>query len=174
MTEMMPLNNTYPIADTVDRSTTSETIMQSETLIADEGVPSVHTIQNSQPSYPTVRSISPLAASSATYAQVVRELPKRENSSDIDEQLDFRSATSLPRGQTDSDDESEYRSTMVGRLQQQPSSPRADPGVRRDYARDGLFSPRAMSPESTEAGRSGLAFQSRNVSGRPMSPETDF
>ncbi|XP_053665106.1 solute carrier organic anion transporter family member 4C1 [Anopheles marshallii] len=172
--EIMPLNNINPTADTVDRSTTSETIVQSETLIADDGVPSVQTIQNTQPSYPTVRSISPLAASSATYAQVMRQLPKRENSSEIDEQLDFRSATSLPRGQTDSDDESDYRSSLVGRLQQQPPGPRGDPGVRRDYARDGLFSPRATSPESPEAGSSGIAFQSRNISGRPMSPETNF
>lgn len=177
MTEMMPLNNTNDATNvqTADRSTTSETFMQSATLIADEGVPSVQTIQNTQPSYPTVRSISPLAASSATYAQVVRQLPKRENSSEIDEQLDFRSATSLPRGQTDSDDESDYRSSLVGRMQQQQnSSPRADSALRRDYARDGLFSPRAISPESPESGGDAFAVRSRNVSGRPMSPETDF
>uniref|UniRef100_A0A182MA06 Kazal-like domain-containing protein n=1 Tax=Anopheles culicifacies TaxID=139723 RepID=A0A182MA06_9DIPT len=174
MSEMMPLNNNAnPSADTVDRSTTSGTIIQSETLIAGDGEPSVPTIQNTQPSYPTVRSISPLAdqGSAATYAQVVRQLQQRE--SEIDEQLDFRSATSLPRGQTDSDNESDYHPSLVGRLQQQPSSPGADPGVRRDYARDGLFSPRAISPESSGAARSGLA-RSRNVSARPMSPETNF
>lgn len=170
MTELMPLNNS--VSDTVDRSTTSEAAVQSATLIADEGVlpPSVQTIQNTQPSYPTVRSVSPLAASSANYAQVVRQLPKRETSSEIDEQLDFRSATSLPRGQTDSDDDSDYRSGVVGRVPQQHSSPRVDPTLRRDYARDGLFSPRATSPESPGE----LPLRSRNVSGRPMSPETDF
>ncbi|XP_050077002.1 solute carrier organic anion transporter family member 4C1 [Anopheles maculipalpis] len=177
MTEMMPLNNAEDTTrHTADRSTTSETLVQSATLIADEDVPSVQTIQNTQPSYPTVRSISPLAASSATYAQVVRQLPKRENSSEIDEQLDFRSATSLPRGQTDSDDESDYRSSMVGPMkQQQPvSNSRADSALRRDYTRNGLFSPRAISPESPDSGRDALAVRSRNVPGRPMSPETDF
>uniref|UniRef100_A0A182JFR2 Uncharacterized protein n=1 Tax=Anopheles atroparvus TaxID=41427 RepID=A0A182JFR2_ANOAO len=162
--EMVPLNGRA--LEATDRNTTSsDTILQSATLIADEGVPSVQTIQSTQPAYP-VRSVSPQAATSAQYAQVVRQLTTREVSSDMDEQLDFRSATSLPRGQPDSDNDSRVQTP-------QQLSPRAAPAVR-DYARSGLFSPRAVSPESPQSGIGGPIFPPRNVPGRPLSPETDF
>ncbi|XP_053673868.1 solute carrier organic anion transporter family member 4C1 [Anopheles nili] len=164
MTEMVPLNNRM-IPDTVDRSTTSESNVQSATLIAsdDSGTPSVETIQNTQPTY-AARSVSPLATNSIAYAEVVRQLPRRENSSDVEEQLDFRSATSLPRGQSDSDDESDYHSQL------QAASPEPNSALRRNYARNEVFSPRATSPESIN----GPVSRPRNEPNRPMSPETDF
>ncbi|KFB34950.1 AGAP010043-PA-like protein [Anopheles sinensis] len=89
----------------------------------------------------------------------------------MEEQLDFRSATSLPRGLTDSDGDSVYQIGQASSPQQ--LSPRAGPAMR-DYSRDGLFSPRAVSPESPPPGNGGPVFRTRNVPGRPMSPETDF
>ncbi|ETN67232.1 organic anion transporter [Anopheles darlingi] len=173
-TELVPLNG--GTADTVDRSTVSDTIVQSATLVADEGpLQQVETIQSTQPSY-AARSVSPLARASANYAQVVRQLPTREDSSDIDEQLDFRSATSLPRGQSDTEDDND-------RQQQAPRSyltpmvngPTSTAAIR-DYInqRSGGLADVPSSPDSQNSSQRFDALRTRNAVRRPMSPETDF
>ncbi|XP_058059370.1 solute carrier organic anion transporter family member 1C1 [Anopheles bellator] len=157
-TELVPLNGR--MQDTTDHTASdsvrsdSDTIVPSVVPTVDPLNGSVQTIQNTQPGY-QARSVSPLATfGGVNYAQVVKQLPRRENSSDIDEQLDFRSATSLPRADSgDSSDDTDHRPNV---------------NTVRDYTRGAGTSGAPGGPSGTAGTRT------QNFGGRPMSPETDF
>lgn len=163
-----------------DPTAQSNSIMQASTIPAQDS-PVIRSIQGTQEDYPrNHRSISPIAgpSSSTTYAQVIRQLPTRTESSDIDDQLDFRSASSLQPAGTD-DDDTDSEDTRLHKSNgplsmlrdysgMNPATYGAASGTRQ---LDSLQSSVASSP-------GGFGNQPRtttaNRNGRPMSPETDF
>ncbi|XP_062545501.1 solute carrier organic anion transporter family member 1C1 [Armigeres subalbatus] len=166
----------------VDQTAQSNSIMQASTIPAQDS-PVIRSIQDSQEDYPrNHRSISPIAGPSSpnAYAEVIRQLPTRKASSDIDDQLDFRSAISLnPVRSDDDDDDTDYEDNRLHK----PNGPLAN---LRDYSgmNPATFGAAGGTRQlgslqsSVASSPGGIGHPSRttntNRDGRPMSPETDF
>ncbi|XP_058446033.1 solute carrier organic anion transporter family member 74D [Malaya genurostris] len=156
----------------------SNSLLQASTIVAQDA-PLIQSIQNTQVDYPqTARSISPIAGPSVTYAEVVRQLPTRRPSSDLDERLDFSSVNSLPPGRTDDDeDESEYEDAVRITKANGPLTNLRDYSGQNPALFGATGSGRGFeSPLSSAVSSPGGIGYTRTKSrdGRPMSPETDF
>ncbi|XP_058819784.1 solute carrier organic anion transporter family member 74D [Topomyia yanbarensis] len=154
----------------------SNSFLQTSTVVAQDA-PIIQSIQNTQDDYPHIaRSVSPIAGPSATYAQVIRQLPTRASSSDLDEQLDFRSANSLPPDKTDEDD-SDYEDAMRLSKSNGPLTSLRDYSGQNPASFGVAGGARNFeSPQSSVVSSPGGIGYTRTKSrdGRPMSPETDF
>lgn len=159
-----------------DPTAQSNSIMQASTIPAQDS-PVIRTIQATQDNYPTMhRSISPIAGPSTdSYAQVIRQLPTRKGSSD----LDYRSTSSIPHTRTDDDDDDDDTDYEDARLHKS-NGPLSN---LRDYTGMNLATLGAVngsrnleSPQSSVVSSpDGVGFpRTKNRNGRPLSPETDF
>ncbi|XP_053696574.1 solute carrier organic anion transporter family member 4C1 [Sabethes cyaneus] len=164
----------------LDPSAQSNSLLQASTIVAQD-VPLIQSIQNTQENYPhTARSVSPIAGPSAIYAQVIRQMPTRESSSDLDERLDFRMASNLPPDKTDDgndddDDDTDYEE--AGKANGPLSGLRDYSGMNPATFGAGSSATRDLDSvqSSTVSSPGGFGYtRTRSRDGRPMSPETDF
>lgn len=162
-----------------DPTAQSNSLMQASTIPAQDS-PVIRTIQNTQDNYPTMhRSVSPIPGpSTASYAQVIRQLPTRQASTDLEDHLDYRSASSLPQSKTDDDGDDDDTDFEDARLHHKSNVTNL-----RDYTGMNLAtigaangSRKLESPQSSVVSSpDGIGYpRTKNRNGRPMSPETDF
>nr|XP_019932895.2 solute carrier organic anion transporter family member 1C1 [Aedes albopictus] len=164
-----------------DPTAQSNSIMQASTIPAQDS-PIIRSIQDSQEDYPrNHRSVSPIAGPSSpnAYAQVIRQLPTRTASSDIDDQLDFRSASSLQPDRTDDDDTEDSEDTQLHKSNGPLSNLRDYSGMNpATYGAASGLRPLDSLQSSVASSPGGFGNPTRatttNRTGRPMSPETDF
>lgn len=179
-TEAQPFSLLQEHPDT-DPTAQSNSIMQASTIPAQDS-PIIRSIQDSQEDYPrNHRSVSPIAGPSSpnAYAQVIRQLPTRTASSDIDDQLDFRSASSLQPDRTDDDDTEDSEDTQLHKSNGPLSNLRDYSGMNpATYGAASGLRPLDSLQSSVASSPGGFGNPTRttatNRTGRPMSPETDF
>ncbi|XP_055597339.1 solute carrier organic anion transporter family member 1C1 [Uranotaenia lowii] len=158
-------------------------IRQASTVLAHDPPHIIDSIQNTQDTYPrNARSVSPIAgpsfpANAAVYAEVIRQLPTRAASSDLDESLDFRSTSSLPRDKTDDDDDDtdDFEDSKMGNgpLTNLRDYSGMNPALVGSTSSKVLDSPQS-SVVSSPAGFRYPSSKTQDRNGRPLSPETDF
>lgn len=162
-----------------DPTAQSNSLMQASTIAAHDS-PVLRTIQNTQDNYPTMhRSVSPIAGPSTnSYAQVIRQLPTRKASSDFEDHLDYRSASSLPQNRTDDDDDddTDFEDARLHKSNGPLSNLRDYSGMNLTTFGAANGSRNLESPQpSMISSPDGVGYpRTKNRNGRPLSPETDF